>query len=513
MNKLPIGIQTFRKIVEGDHLYVDKTKHIHDLLVRGSTYFLSRPRRFGKSLLLSTLSDIFQGERGLFRGFWLHNAEYNWEKHPVVKIDFSKKKAEDADDLKCFILNQLHTIAAKYGISLERDRYDEAFDDLLAKLSAINRVVVLVDEYDKPIIDNIENEALAVEFREVLRGFYSVIKACDEYIRFVLLTGVSRFSKAGVFSGLNNLQDISMDARYSALLGITPQELKDNFADRIEQLAKAEGVGVAEANRKIMDWYDGFCFGRTGVRVLNPFSVFLLFENARFGNYWFETATPSYLIKLIKRRDFDLTGLDGITIGESAFGSYDIENPKIMPILYQTGYLTIAEYHHKRMEYTLTYPNFEVKNAMTEWLTEAYSFVERELMHGHVWELIDSLRGHNFEVFFDTLRLFFAQIPYDLQIDKEKYYQTVFYLIFALIGLKVEAEVKTNRGRIDAVVFCRDVFIVEFKLDGSEKAALTQIKEKRYFEKYKGRNGTIYLIGATFADRNVGKWKVEKMHA
>ena len=511
MKRLPIGIQTFSKIVEGDYLYVDKSKYIYDLLARGSAYFLSRPRRFGKSLLLSTLKEIFEGKRERFKGLWLYGADYVWEKYPIVKIDFSKKNAEDAKDLKRFILNQLHAIAEKYGILLERDQYDEAFDELLAKLGAINRVVVLIDEYDKPIIDNIENKKLAIEFREILRGFYAIIKACDEYIRFVLLTGVSKFSKAGIFSGLNSLHDISMDERYSALLGITPQELEDNFADRMKQLAKTEAIGIDKLNKKIMEWYDGFCFSRNCQRVLNPFSMLLLFDNVRFGNYWFETATPSYLIKLIKGKDFDLTGLDGVTISESTFNSYDVENPKIVPILYQTGYLTIAEYHKERTEYTLTYPNFEVQNAMTEWLTEAYSFVERELVRGHVWELIDSLKARNFEVFFHTLRLFFAQIPYDLQINREKYYQTVFYLIFSLIGLKIEAEVKTNVGRIDAVILCGDIFIFEFKLDGNEDAALTQIKERRYFEKYRGRNGTIYLIGAAFSDRNIGNWKIEKM--
>jgi len=511
MKRFPIGIQTFRKLIDGNYLYVDKTEYIHRLIVQGSVYFLSRPRRFGKSLLISTLNEIFEGNKELFKYQWIYNSDYAWEKHPVVRIDFSKKMAENKDDLKGFILHQLKNIAGKYGISLERNHYDEAFDELLTKLSGINKVVVLIDEYDKPIIDNIENKELAIELREILKGFYTIIKACDEYIRFVLLTGVSKFSKAGVFSGLNNLEDISMDAKYSSLLGITPQELESSFKDYINQFAKTEGVSKFELIEKITYWYDGFCFSRSCEKVFNPFSVLLLFKKLSFENYWFESATPSFLIKLIKEKELDLNRLDGLKVDESAFSSYEIENLKLVPILFQTGYLTIIDYDKERMEYTLAYPNFEVKNSMTKYLAEAYSFVERESVHGYAWKLIDTLRGNDFDTFFDTLRIFFANIPYDLQISKEKYYQTVFYLIFSLIGLKVEAEVKTNKGRIDAVIIDKEIYIFEFKFDGDKDQALNQIKDKKYFEKYQGERKKIYLFGVEFADKNVGDWVVEKL--
>jgi hypothetical protein len=511
MKRLPIGIQTFRDIVQNDYLYVDKTEKIFDLVNNPKgVYFLSRPRRFGKSLLISTLNEIFEGNKDLFKGLWIYEADYAWEKHPIVRIDFSKSKARNSDELINYIVYQLDKTAQLYGITLEQTQYDIKFDELLTKLSGINKVVVLIDEYDKPIIDNIENKELAIELREILKGFYTIIKACDEYIRFVLLTGVSKFSKAGVFSGLNNLKDISMDTRYSSLLGITRQEMESSFKEYIDQFAKTEDVSKSELVEKITCWYDGFCFSRSCEKVFNPFSILLLFDNARFSNYWFESATPSFLIKLIKEKEFDLTGLDGVNISESAFSSYEIENLKIIPILFQTGYLTITKYNKERMEYTLAYPNFEVKNSMTECLAEAYSFVERELVHGYAWKLIDALRDQDFETFFDTLRIFFANIPYDLQISKEKYYQTVFYLIFSLIGLKVEAEVKTNKGRIDAVIIDKDIYIFEFKFEGDKDQALNQIKDKRYFEKYQGEGKKIYLFGVEFADRNVGEWVVEK---
>ena len=307
MKNLPIGIQTFSDIIQNDYLYVDKTEKIFDLVKNPKgVYFLSRPRRFGKSLLISILNEIFKGEKELFKGLWIYRADYPWEKHPIVRIDFSKKKAENRDDLKGFILYQLKNIADKYGVSLTRDQYDEAFDELLAKLSQINKVVILIDEYDKPIIDNIENKKLAVDLREILKGFYTIIKACDEHIRFVLLTGVSKFSKAGVFSGLNNLKDISMDIKYSSLLGITRQEMEHFFREYIDRFAETENISNAELIEKVAYWYDGFCFSETCEKVFNPFSMLLLFDNARFSNYWFESATPSFLIKLMKEKSFDI---------------------------------------------------------------------------------------------------------------------------------------------------------------------------------------------------------------
>jgi hypothetical protein len=512
MKKLPIGIQTFRDIVQNDYLYVDKTEKIFDLVKNPKgVYFLARPRRFGKSLLISILNEIFEGEKELFKYLWIYRSDYAWEKYPIVRIDFSKEKAENKDDLKGFILYQLKNIADKYGISLTRDKYYEAFDELLTQLSQINKVVILIDEYDKPIIDNIENKELAVELREILKGFYTIIKACDEYIRFVFLTGVSKFSKAGVFSGLNNLEDISMDIKHSSLLGITREEMGDSFKNHIDQFAASEGVSKPELIKKITCWYDGFCFSKSCEKVFNPFSALLLFKKLSFENYWFESATPSFLIKLIKEKDFDLKRLDGVKVDESAFSSYEIENLKLVPILFQTGYLTITDYDKERMEYTLAYPNFEVKNSMTKYLAETYSFVERELVHGYAWKLIDALRDHDYELFFDTLRIFFANIPYDLHIEREKYYQTVFYLIFSLIGLKVEAEVRTNKGRIDAVIMDKDVHIFEFKFEKDKDKALGQIKEKRYFEKYQSAGKDVYLFGVEFKDRNVGEWVVEKI--
>ena len=509
MKRLPVGIQTFRDIVQNDYLYVDKTEKIFDLVNNPKgVYFLSRPRRFGKSLLISTLNEIFEGEKELFKDLWIYKADYAWEKYPVIRIDFSKSKARNSDELINYIVYQLDKTAQLYGITLEQTQYDIKFDELLTKLSGINKVVVLIDEYDKPIIDNIENKELATELREILKGFYTIIKACDEHIRFVLLTGVSKFSRAGVFSGLNNLEDISMDARYSALLGITREEMEGSFKEYIDQFAESEGSSKSELIEKITYWYDGFCFSRSCEKVFNPFSLLLLFKKLSFGNYWFESATPSFLIKLMKEKNFDIKRLKEMEVREESFGAYELENLAVLPILFQTGYLTIKEYDKTFMTYILGYPNFEVENSFQYSLLNSYSGIH---VDGYLIDLIRALRNDDFETFFDTLKIFFADIPYDLHISKEKYYQTIFYLIFSLIGLKVEAEVKTNKGRIDAVIIDKDIYIFEFKFDGDKDNALKQIRDKKYFEKYQGVGKEIYLFGVEFTDRNIGNWVIEKL--
>ena len=393
------------------------------------------------------------------------------------------------------ICNKVHDVAKRRG-------------DSLSAILRHHHTDCAYELYDSVVFDNIENKKLAVELREILKGFYTIIKACDEYIRFVFLTGVSKFSKAGVFSGLNNLKDISMDMKSSLLLGITREEMVNNFKDHVDQFAESEGVSKPELIKNITYWYNGFCFSRNCEKVFNPFSMLLLFDNARFSNYWFESATPSFLIKLMKDKNFDIMRLKKMEVREESFGAYELENLAVLPLLFQTGYLTIKEYNKDFMTYILGYPNFEVENSFQYSLLNSYSNMH---VDGYLIDLIRALRNDNFETFFDTLRIFFANIPYDLQISKEKYYQTVFYLIFSLIGLKVEAEVKTNKGRIDAVIIDKDIYIFEFKFDGDKDQALNQIKDKKYFEKYQAAEKEIYLFGVEFADRNVGEWVVEKL--
>lgn len=516
LKPLPIGIQTFSKIIEEGYLYVDKTRDIHRLITEGEVYFLSRPRRFGKSLLLSTLEAIFQGRRELFDGLWIAESDYGWEEHPVVRVDFSLLRVESAEELKHRIAENLEDIAAEHGVSLPAGDYQKHWRDLIRQLAERGRVAVLVDEYDKPIIDNIERPEDAARIREVLKGFYTILKGLDEHLRFVLLTGVSKFSKVGVFSGLNNLEDITMSPAFASLPGITEDELNHFFHDYIVDFAADENISEAALQERIRRWYDGFCFAAGGARVYNPFSLLMLFKQRHFANHWFETGTPTFLIKLLREQRYDLQELEYMQVNELSFSSYEVEDLSPLPLLVQTGYLTIKGYNRERRLYTLGYPNWEVEEAFVKYLVDEFSTVRKETADTYTWRMIDALRAGDFEHFFQVLDSFFAGIPYDIQIRKERYYQTVFYLIFKLMSLQVQAEMRTRRGRVDVVVELDEgIYIFEFKLeeDGDAQAALAQIEERGYAEPYRTADKPIYLIGATFGleEGSVIDWKVERV--
>ncbi len=376
LKPLPVGIQTFRDIIKGGYLYIDKTRYIYEMVkTPKGVYFLSRPRRFGKSLLISTLAEIFEANKELFKGLWIYGSDYKWEKHPVIKFDFSLMIADTKEELKGLLKKRIHSIARKNGIELEDGIYTAMLGDLLERLIEKNggrKVVVLIDEYDKPIIDHIEDVDKAVEMREVLKAFYTVFKGMDEYIRFVLLTGVSKFSKAGVFSGLNNLEDITMVDRYAIMLGITQEEMEKYFEGYIEELGKVEGLSKEETLGKIREWYNGYCFSRNCERVYNPFSTLRLFKEKVFTNYWFESGTPSFLIKLMKEKEFDVTEIP-IEINEIEFTVYEVEELDVLPLLFQTGYLTIVGYDKEHNRYRLDYPNKEVREAFNEVLLKSYT--------------------------------------------------------------------------------------------------------------------------------------------
>ena len=367
-------------------------------------------------------------------------------------------------------------------------------------------MAVLIDEYDKPLIDHILQVDHAKQYRDILRNFYSVLKAEDAYLRFVLLTGVSKFSKISVFSGLNNLDDITLSEEYAALLGYTQQEVETTFKDRITTLAAKLNQNGEETLRQIGWWYNGYRFSPAPIKVYNPFSILLLFKDNAFRSYWFETGTPTFLIELIKNSQFDLQHIDSIEVTEAAFSSYELEKLSIVPLLYQTGYVTIQNYNTSTRLSTLGYPNYEVRNAFLEALLEGFSETEQGLTGGYIWKLRKCLEDQNWESFFGTLKIFFANIPYDIQLSNEKYYQTIFYLIASMLKLYVHAEVRTNKGRIDMVIELeRHVYFFEFKLTGTKEEALSQIQDKKHYEKYQGQDKTITLLGVVFssAEQNI----------
>lgn len=511
---LPIGIQSFRKLIEGGYLYVDKTRWIYELIRNPSgVYFLARPRRFGKSLLISTLEEIFRGNRPLFRGLWLDDQPYDWQPFPVIRMDLSLYRAENAEHLKLVLAEMLGELGERAGIALGPGDHLKRLRELVWRLAGDGRVVILVDEYDKPLLDHLDDLAEARRVREVLRGFYGVIKGMDAHIRFVMLTGVSKFSKVGVFSGLNNLEDISLDTRFATLLGVTEAELLDHATGYLAQMADQEQVAFDALLAQVRNWYNGFCFAADCQSVYNPFSLWLMLSQKRFGNFWFDTGTPTFLIKLIEQRGYDVRELGNLDSSDLAFSAYELDELPIVPLLYQTGYLTIKRYDPTSRLYRLGYPNYEVEHAFLTYLLAAFTPSDIGAAGAELWRLREALQAADFDQAFAILRAFFASIPYDIQMPQERYYQTVFYLVFRLLGLQTGVEVRSSRGRADAIVeLAEGVFIFEFKLEGTPADALAQIRRQGYAEPYLGSLKPVYLIGVRFdlTQRTIAGWEMAR---
>jgi hypothetical protein len=508
---LPTTTSSFRGMIEGNYLYIDKTQYIYDLVKNPKgAWFLSRPRRFGKSLLISTLEELFRGQRDLFRGLWIDQSDYDWATYPVIRLDFNLYPSTSAEELQSNIKRYLAYTARHYGLTLPDGPYYAQFGDLIMTLGADQPVIILIDEYDKPLIDNLHNLPEAKRMRDTLKGFYGVIKALDRYIRLSFITGISKFSKVGVFSDLNNLTDLTMNTTFATALGLTEAELQQNLADYITPFATKENLNERDLLVKIRHWYDGFCFAPEAESVYNPYSTLHLFYNQRFANYWFESGSPSYLIDLIHRGNYDLEQLSHLELGELAFSTYELDRLAIVPLLFQTGYLTIKEYKADSQRFLLDYPNYEVENAFMVYLLDAFSNTQQGFSEAHLWRLLDALKAADLPLFFNILKVLFANIDYDLHLDYEKYYQTIFYLLFKLLGLQIAAEVKTNDGRIDAVVeLDEQIYLFEFKLDQSAASALQQMKDQAYYRKYQLRNKPIICVGANFSTktRTVEEWK------
>ncbi len=505
MKKLPIGIQSLSNIREDNYIYIDKTKEALELIENSKYYFLSRPRRFGKSLFLDTLSSIFEGKQELFKGLYIYD-KYDWSKsYPVIKIDFGNQKAKTEEELKTFILHRLSDIAKKYGIELKREIYYEAFKELITALKekTNSQVVVLVDEYDKPILDNIENLPLAKEFREILKGFYTIIKGADEDLKFAFLTGVSKFAKTSIFSGLNNLDDISLDKRYSTICGYTQKDVEESFSEYLQD------VDMEEVKR----WYNGYSW--LGESVYNPFDILLfLSKDKEFRAYWFETGTPTFLIKLIEEKGYYLPNLESCIVGDSLVNSFEIEDIKIESILFQSGYLTIKKASKDIFGlplYTLDYPNFETRHSFGNLLIDNIAKNNRGVYQTSIYK---ALLTADLETFKTTIISLFASIPYNNYAKNplqqyEGYYASVIYAYLASLGIDMIAEDTTNKGRIDLTLKLQNfIYILEFKVDGDGKA-LKQIKDKNYADKYKNENKEIWLVGVEFDSRSRGVSLVE----
>jgi hypothetical protein len=508
--KYPLGIQTFSKIIEDKLLYIDKTAIIYDLLDQGSVYFFSRPRRFGKSLLLSTLESVFLGRRDLFEGLDITKTDYDFAVYPVIKMEFTRVVVRRVEDLEDYIINTANQYAKAHDIELEVDSFEQRFAELVIKLQQKyqQKVVLLIDEYDKPILSHLNKPSL-MGIKEVINGFYGSVKSLDEHLRFVFITGVSKFAKVSVFSGMNNLDDISMDSRYAALCGITQQEMEAHFNNPIEVLGRHCGLCKETLLAKIKHWYNGYRFHHNGPGVYNPYSLLSLFKKNEFNNYWFASATPTFLIDLIKARQFELSAIEHFEVDNLFFAAIEPEQMAPEPVLLQTGYLTIVD--HADGWYRLNFPNYEVKYAFNRAIVEEYGKTPAGDMR-YLRQLSQTLNEGNVDGFFQTLKIFFANIPFDINLKHEKYYQSLFYAIFTLLGFELEVEVRTNQGRIDCVLQTKTViYIIEFKLNDSKEAALQQIHDKQYAQKYQGGDKKIVLLGVEFdqSSRNIGEFVIE----
>ena len=510
MKQLPIGIQSFEKIRTNDYYYVDKTPFVKKF-ENGGYFFLSRPRRFGKSLFLDTLKQAFLGNKELFKGLHLYDT-WDWDrKYPVIHISFGSGVVDSKDKLIKIIQSFIKKLAFEEEIELTEEVISLRFKELIEKLSKKynEKVVVLVDEYDKPILDRIEEPEIARENREVLKDFYSVLKDADPYLKLIFLTGVSRFSKVSIFSGLNQLNDITLDRKFATICGYTQTDLETVFEDRIKDFDKEE----------VKRWYNGYSW--LGEAVYNPFDILLLFDKKEFRSYWFETGTPTFLIKLFQKNSYYLPELESLEVGEEILSNLDIDNIYPENLLFQAGYVIIKDHYSisEKNYYQLTYPNFEVKTSFNDsflrYITTPPRVSKTQLA------LIRAFISADTEKVKQILHSFFASIPTDWFrknniSEYEGFYASVVYALFNGSGLTTITEDATSKGRIDLTVIIEDtVYIMEFKVkeESEEGKALQQIKEKKYYEKYIGKYKDIYLLGIEFSKekRNIVNFEVEKL--
>lgn len=518
LRKLPIGIQSFEYLRTEGYLYVDKTALVYRLVTMGKPYFLSRPRRFGKSLLLSTFEAYFEGKKELFKGLAIEELEQDWFKYPVLHLDLNAEKYDSREKLENLLVTQLECWEARYDVTDTNPSYSLRFMNVIRRAceQTGRRVVVLIDEYDKPLLRSFHDEALQADFRETLTAFYSVLKSADSWLQFVFITGVTKFAQMGIFSNLNQLNDISFDLAYNTLCGMTRPEIEATFAPELRQMVDKNKTELSGVMEKMTQMYDGyrFTYDEEFTPMYNPFSVLSALSKLSFGSYWFASGTPTFLVEMLKKTDYDLRKLDGVEVSAASLSDdrADIHNP--IPMIYQSGYLTIKKFDEEFREYTLGFPNEEVEYGFLNFAAPFYTPVHESDTAFYIGKFVRELREGNLDAFLTRMEAFFADFPYDLNTKTERHYQVVFYLIFKLMGQFTRAEVRSATGRADAVVWTPDyIYVFEFKLDGSAEAALKQIDDKGYLIPYQADGRKLIKAGISFdaQKRNLGERKVERM--
>ena len=515
-NLYPVGIQSFRKIREGGYVYVDKTGYIHELVTQGGFFFLSRPRRFGKSLLVSTMENYFRGNRELFEGLAIDRLEpEKWEHYTVLHLDLSRSGYKEVGDLTAFLDKAVGEWENEYGTPHPDHTPDWRFDKIIRDIyrNTGRQVVILVDEYDSPIVDVCDNAELEAANRRTLHDFYRVMKANSEYLKFVFLTGVGKIGQINVFSGLNNLLDISLDTRYSAICGITPQELHDNFREGIQELAEEMGQCYDETLQKLKSRYDGFHFSRKMVDVYNPFSLLKSLYYRNIGDYWFQSGTPTRLIKHYLSHDWGSPDLEGTVISADELDSGDVLGNNLALACYYTGYLTIKAYNERRDSYVMGYPNEEIRKGFFKNLIETVKNWNVSRANNFVNSLQDFIDDDDIDGFMHELQSFLAGIPYMNHTNKEPQWQKDILIIGRLVGISVDVERRTSDGRMDMVLESpKKIYIIEFKYGGTPEEALAQINDKKYALQFENSLNPkpVVKVGVNISPdtRTIGAWTV-----
>ena len=512
--KYPVGIQDFASLRNDGYYYLDKTELVYRLVTTGKYYFLSRPRRFGKSLLISTLEAYFEGRKDLFEGLALSTLEKDWKKYPVFHLDLNTRKYEDEDSLTTLLEEAVSRWEQEYGrdeleIGLER-RFSGVIRRAHEKTGM--RAVILVDEYDKPMLQSIGKDTLQEAYRGTLKAFYGALKSEDRHIRFAMLTGVTKFGKVSVFSDLNNLMDISMDARYTDICGMSEKELLGEFDEDIRALAGANGQSYEEACSRLKENYDGYHFCPDSPGIYNPFSLLNTFAKNRYGSYWFETGTPTYLVELLKTHKYNLYKMANEKVTSKILDSIDASSTNPIPVIYQSGYLTIKGYIPEPQIYELGFPNKEVEQGFMDFLLPYYTPVQDTESGFAIWSFVEDVKTGNIDGFMERLRSFLSGCPYEIAKDIELHYQNVLFIVFRLAGLYTQVEYHTSQGRVDLVLQTSDyVYVMEFKLDGSAEDAIRQIEDKQYALPFAKDSRKVYKIGVNFSTttRNIDNWIVK----
>ena len=515
MKNLPIGIQTIQEIITDGYIYVDKTQFALELIKKGKHYFLSRPRRFGKSLFVSTLEEIFKGNKDLFEGCHIAESNYDWKPYPVLYLDFGRITNKTPEKLEIHLHEIITTISEEHSININVTSLEFRLEVLVKGLAKNGKVVVLIDEYDKPLIDNLHNPEVAEGNRRLLQDFFGALKSLDKYIQFTFITGISKFSKVSLFSGANHLRDISMDARYAAMMGYTQEELIEYFGQHIQDIAqtrnqKGQATSEEDILAEIKDWYNGYRFSKAETYVYNPFSTLNYLDEKEADSYWFATGTPFFLTKQIKKHSKNLVPLSGTKAkSDELMSSGSITEIDIKALMFQSGYLTIESYNEKTRYYQLGFPNREVREDFINSLVKHFVKLNEKFSD----EMETFLEKHNLTVFFEKIKRIFGKFPYQTfsKAQENTYHGLLFSFLHGL-NLDVSAEVANNFGRLDLLIqMPKTTYIIELKLDSSPETGLKQIISKKYDRPYLGQGKSIARIGLSFSSgkRNIDTWQGE----